>query len=70
MQFTLIIGGIAAIFVPIFMLKWRIYKPMFGKRQDANPWQQYWGELYGLELKQRLLKPVFDNLREKKRLAI
>ena len=35
---------------------------MFGKRQDANPWQQYWGELYGPQLKQRLLKPVFDKL--------
>lgn len=28
----------------------------------ANPWQQCWGESYGPELKQRLLKPVFDKL--------
>jgi hypothetical protein len=35
---------------------------MFRKRhnqQDVNPWQQYWGESYGPELKQRLLNPVF-----------
>ena len=38
---------------------------MFGKRhdqQDVNPWQQYWGESYGPELKQRLLNPVFCRL--------
>jgi hypothetical protein len=29
---------------------------------DANPWQQYWGESYGPESKQLLLKPVFDKL--------
>ena len=27
-----------------------------------NPWQQYWGETYGPELKQWLLKPVFEEL--------
>jgi hypothetical protein len=27
-----------------------------------NPWQPFWGEAYGLELKQWLLKPVFDEL--------
>jgi len=67
--FTLIIVGIAAILI----LNWLIYKPMFGKRHDrqhANPWQQYWGESYGPELKQRLLKPVLASLREKKGLAI
>ncbi len=42
-----------------------LYKPIFGNRpdrRDANPWQEYWGESYGPELKQRLLKPVFDKL--------
>jgi len=69
MQFTLIIGGIAAICVPVFMLKWRIYKPMFGKRQDTNPWQEYWGESYGTQLKQRLLKPVFDKLETEEKIG-
>jgi hypothetical protein len=27
-----------------------------------NPWQRYWGEVYGLELKDWLLKPVFEEL--------
>jgi len=27
-----------------------------------NPWQRYWGESYGPELKQWLLKPVFEAL--------
>ncbi len=27
-----------------------------------NPWQPYWGEPYGLELKQWLLKPVFEEM--------
>ena len=38
---------------------------MFGKSLDAkgaNPWQEYWGETYAPELKQRLLKPLFDEL--------
>ncbi len=42
---------------------------MFGKRQDANPWQQYWGELYGPQLKQRLLKPVFDKLETEEKIG-
>ena len=29
---------------------------------DANPWQEYWGETYAPELKERLLKPLFDQL--------
>jgi SAM-dependent methyltransferase len=29
---------------------------------DANPWQQYWGESYGPESKWQLLKPVFGEL--------
>jgi SAM-dependent methyltransferase len=30
--------------------------------EDANQWQQYWGESYGPELKQWMLAPVFDRL--------
>jgi hypothetical protein len=47
------------------MLNWLFYRPMFGKSLDAkgaNPWQEYWGETYAPELKQRLLKPLFDEL--------
>lgn len=29
-----------------------------------NPWQQYWGESYGPDLKRWLLKPVFDKLEQ------
>ena len=37
---------------------------MAGQRvaQDANPWQEYWGETYAPELKRALLKPVFERL--------
>jgi SAM-dependent methyltransferase len=59
--FTLIIVDIVAILI----LHPLLYKPMCGNwhdRQDPNPWQQYWGESYGQELKQRLLKPVFGAL--------
>lgn len=38
---------------------------MFGKKlqeRGANPWQEYWGETYAPELKQRLLKPLFAEL--------
>jgi hypothetical protein len=38
---------------------------MFGKKlqeKGANPWQEYWGETYAPELKQRLLKPLFAEL--------
>jgi len=38
---------------------------MFGKKREesgANPWQEYWGETYAPELKQRLLKPLFAEL--------
>jgi hypothetical protein len=47
------------------MLNWLFYRPMFGKSLDAkgaNPWQEYWGETYAPELKQGLLKPLFDEL--------
>jgi hypothetical protein len=49
----------------ILMLNWLFYRPIFGKKTDRgeeNPWQEYWGETYAPELKQRLLKPVFDQL--------
>jgi hypothetical protein len=45
---------------------------MFGNRhdrQDANPWQQYWGESYGPELKQHLLKPVFGKLETEEKIG-
>jgi SAM-dependent methyltransferase len=38
-------------------------------RQDANPWQPYWGESYGPELKQRLLKPVFGRLETEEKIG-
>jgi hypothetical protein len=47
------------------MLNWLFYRPMFGKsleEKGANPWQEYWGETYAPELKQRLLKPLFEEL--------
>jgi SAM-dependent methyltransferase len=49
----------------IGMLNWLFYRPIFGKKIDRgkeNPWQEYWGETYAPELKQRLLKPLFDEL--------
>jgi hypothetical protein len=37
---------------------------------DANPWQQYWGESYGSESKQQLLlKPVFTKLETEKKIG-
>ena len=47
------------------MLNWLFYRPIFGKRPGetaANPWQEYWGDTYAPELKQRLLKPLLDDL--------
>jgi hypothetical protein len=47
------------------MLNWLFYRPMFGKKREervANPWQEYWGETYAPELKQRLLKTLFAEL--------
>jgi hypothetical protein len=46
---------------------------MFGDmhdRHDANPWQQYWGDSYGPELKQQLLEPVFGRLETEQGLRI
>jgi len=54
------------------MLNWLSYRPIFGNRLDrgdANPWQEYWGESYGPELKQRLLKPVFDKLETEEKIG-
>ena len=36
---------------------------------DANPWQRYWGESYGPESKQLLLKPVFDKLETEEKIG-
>ena len=47
------------------MLNWLFYRPIFGKKPERgqeSPWQEYWGETYAPELKQCLLKPVFDEL--------
>ena len=35
----------------------------------ANPWQEYWGDTYAPELKQRLLKPVLDDLEKEGRVG-
>ena len=54
------------------MLNWLFYRPMFGNRLgrgDANPWQEYWGESYAPELKQRLLKPVFGKLETEEKIG-
>jgi SAM-dependent methyltransferase len=33
-----------------------------GASDGPNPWQEYWGESYGLELKRWMLTPVFSRL--------
>jgi SAM-dependent methyltransferase len=38
-------------------------------RQEANPWQEYWGESYSPQLKQRLLKPLFDKLETEEKIG-
>jgi len=49
--------------VLVLMLNWLFYRPKSPKRPaDPNPWQEYWGETYAPELKQRLLKPIFGDL--------
>ena len=66
--FAVIIVDILA----ILLLHPLLYKPMFGNshdRQDANPWQQYWGESYGPALKQQLLKPVFSKLETEEKIG-
>ena len=40
---------------------WRV-KEEATPTPDDTPWQQYWGEAYGLDLKRWLLKPVFEML--------
>jgi len=54
------------------MLNWLFYRPIFGKKpeaRDANPWQEYWGDTYAPELKQRLLKPLFTELEKEGRIG-
>ena len=54
------------------MLNWLFYRPTFGNRLDrgdTNPWQEYWGESYAPELKQRLLKHVFDKLETEEKIG-
>ena len=54
------------------MLNWLFYRPIFGKKLQegvANPWQEYWGETYAPELKQRLLKPLLDGLEKEGKLG-
>jgi hypothetical protein len=54
------------------MLNWLFYRPTFGSRFDrrgANPWQEYWGESYAPELKQRLLQPVFGKLETEEKIG-
>lgn len=36
---------------------------------NGNLWRQYWGQPYGLQLKQRLLSPVFDRLESENRIG-
>ena len=36
---------------------------------DANPWRQYWGESYGPESKELLLKPVFGELETEEKIG-
>jgi hypothetical protein len=54
------------------MLNWLFYRPIFGRKLEdrvTNPWQEYWGETYAPELKQRLLKPVLDDLENEGKLG-
>jgi SAM-dependent methyltransferase len=54
------------------MLNWLFYRPLFGNSLDrggANPWQEYWGDSYAPELKQRLLEPVFGKLETEEKIG-
>jgi hypothetical protein len=54
------------------MLNWLFYRPLFGNRLDrggANPWQEYWGDSYAPELKQRLLERVFGKLETEEKIG-
>jgi hypothetical protein len=54
--------------------RWKgAYETLAREREEArrrerrlawNPWQPYWGEAYGLELKRWLLKAVFEEMEE------
>lgn len=50
------------------MLNWLFFGNRLD-RGDANPWQEYWGESYGPELKQQLLKPVFGKLETEEKIG-
>jgi hypothetical protein len=69
--YTLIILGIAAILI-FSLVRNHLYRPMSIGRYDrpgANPWQEYWGEVYGPKLKQHLLRPFFDELEKEERIG-
>ncbi|MFY9989116.1 MAG: class I SAM-dependent methyltransferase [Chthoniobacterales bacterium] len=54
------------------MLNWLFYRPISGDRldrRDTHPWQEYWGESYAPELKQRLLKPVLGKLEAEEKIG-
>ena len=53
------------------MLNWLFFMPTGGQRvaQDANPWQEYWGESYGPQLKRALLKPLFEWLESEEKIG-
>ena len=56
----------------VLMLNWLFYRPISGDRldrRDTHPWQEYWGESYAPELKQRLLKPVFGKLEAEEKIG-
>jgi SAM-dependent methyltransferase len=69
--YTSVVVVIVAISTFALLLN-RLYIPVStGRydRQDTSPWQQYWGESYGPELKSQLLRPVFDKLETEKKLG-
>lgn len=53
------------------MLNWLFFRPTGGQRvaQDANPWQEYWGESYAPQLKRALLKPLFEKLESEEKIG-
>src|SRR6516162_9638650 len=51
------------------MLHFRISAVTRMTQNDPNPWQRYWGESYGAESKQLLLKPVFTKLETEEKIG-
>jgi ubiquinone/menaquinone biosynthesis C-methylase UbiE len=54
------------------MLNWLLYRSISSDgtdREDANRWQEYWGDTYAPELKRQLLKPVFENLEAEEKIG-